>query len=69
MCGSPKHLFNQSSTISPLTVMGLKMEHGKLLGFMSDISMCNDSDGMVCYLLDDGGFVIATNQEDKYAQV
>ncbi|XP_064607432.1 voltage-dependent calcium channel subunit alpha-2/delta-2-like [Liolophura sinensis] len=54
-------------------VMGLKMEHSKLLSFMSDISMngytCNDSDRMVCYLLDDGGFVIATNQEDKYAQV
>lgn len=35
----------------------------------SDQYHCRDSDRLICYLLDDGAFVISTNQEDKLGAV
>ena len=55
-----------------IAVIGLVFKQDSLKSTMEDLTRnshglydCGDSESMACYLLDDGAFVIATNQ-DKF---
>ncbi|ESP00317.1 hypothetical protein LOTGIDRAFT_238600 [Lottia gigantea] len=61
-------------------VAGVKISHQKLQTEMVAISAkrdkafpfalhCNDTESLFCYLLDDGGFLVSTNQEELVPQV
>ncbi|XP_052825062.1 voltage-dependent calcium channel subunit alpha-2/delta-2 isoform X3 [Octopus bimaculoides] len=58
-------------------VIGVTMNHSRIMEELltasdygnSDQYHCRESDKLICYLLDDGAFVISTNQEDKLGAV
>ncbi|GAB1597394.1 voltage-dependent calcium channel subunit alpha-2/delta-2 isoform X4, partial [Argonauta hians] len=57
-------------------VIGVTMNHSRIMeqlllasDYGSSTYHCRDSDNLICYLLDDGAFVISTNQEEKLSDV
>lgn len=51
------------------------MNHSRIMEEMlaatdsGNVYHCRDSENLVCFLLDDGAFVISTNQDDKLGGV
>lgn len=56
-------------------VIGVTMNHSRIMEEMlaatdsGNVYHCRDSENLVCFLLDDGAFVISTNQDDKLGGV
>lgn len=58
------------SGVKPAVVGGF-VKHEKLLDIMASRTgqACQEDSTTLCYLLDDGGFIVATNQKDQMLQV